>query len=231
MNEVSHATGSIPTSGRHSQIERSTGTSLDYEQFLTLMVAQLENQDPLEPMSNQEFAAQMAQFAQLERLASIDTRLEESLQAQVLSTQAVTNTMAAGLIGKEMMALGSTLEFTGGSAALNISLSAPAEKVIIRIFDAEGNKVRTIRQYSLPGGANTITWDGTNDAGDPMANGTYGYEVEAISANDTLIDAVTSSTGIITGVSYEGGVATLLIGNLRFSMGDVISISMPGGSK
>ena len=64
-----------------------------------------------------------------------------------------------------------------------------------------------------------------------MANGTYGYEVEAISANDTLIHAVTSSTGIITGVSYEGGVATLLIGNLRFSMGDVISISMPGGSK
>ena len=231
MTDVSQAISSIPRSGMPAQLERSTGTTIDSEQFLVLLVAQLSNQDPLEPMSNQEFAAQMAQFGQLQRLASIDDRLQESLQAQVLSTQAVTNTMAAGLIGKEVLALGNTTELSQEDATLHISLGGPAETVTIKIFDAEGRLVRTIRHDDMPGGPNTITWDGLDDAGDAQTDGTYVYEVVAIDANGKLVDAVTATSGVITGVSYEGGVATLMVGDHRFAMGDVISISAPGGSQ
>ena len=231
MTDVSQAISSIPRSGMPAQLERSTGTTIDSEQFLVLLVAQLANQDPLEPMSNQEFAAQMAQFGQLQRLASIDDRLQESLQAQVLSTQAVTNTLAAGLIGKEVLALGNTTELSQGDATLHISFGGPAETVTIKIFDTEGRLVRTIRHDDMPGGPNTITWDGLDDAGDAQTDGTYVYEVVAIDANGKLVDAVTATSGVITGVSYEGGVATLMVGDHRFAMGDVISISAPGGSQ
>lgn len=230
MTDVSQALTGIAKSGAPAQLERKAGTTIDQAQFLTLLVAQLENQDPLEPMSNQEFAAQMAQFGQLESLNRIDARLAESLQAQVLSTQAVTNTMAASLIGKEVLAIGNTIDLSLKGATLHISLADAAEQVTIKIFDPEGKVVRTIRQENLPGGANTIAWDGLNDAGDPQTSGTYGFEVTAVDAAGQLVDAFTAAAGLITGVSYEGGVATLMVGDRQFAMGDVISISMPGGS-
>ncbi|MCH8327476.1 MAG: hypothetical protein IID15_03005 [Candidatus Marinimicrobia bacterium] len=230
MTDATQAISGIPTSGMPAQLNRSTGTSIDSEQFLTLLVAQLRNQDPLEPMSNQEFAAQMAQFGQLERLANIDDSLKESLRAQVLSTQAVTNTMAAALIGKEVLAVGDSVELSQDGAVLNVSLSGPAETVTIKIYDNDGKLVRTIGQEDMPIGANTIAWDGLDNAGDALESGTYVYEVVAVDASGKLVDAILASSGIITGVSYEGGVATLMVGDRRFAMGDVISISAPGGS-
>lgn len=228
MLDASQATSSLQGAGA-AQIQRSTGATLDHDQFLTLLVAQLENQDPLEPMSNQEFAAQMAQFGQLERLNSIDESLSRNLEAQVLSTQAVTNTMAASLIGKQVLAVGDTIILDGSGADLYVSPQEPADTVTIDILNAEGEVVRTIRQQGLLAGGQTIGWDGTDDAGDPVPWGTYRYEVRALASDGSAVDVLTASSGIITGVSYEGGIATLMVGDSLFPMGDVISIKVAGG--
>lgn len=219
--------GTIPGAGG-SQIERTTGAIIDHEQFLTLLVTQMQNQDPLEPMSNQEFAAQMAQFGQLERLNSIDGNLVASLEAQVLSTQAVTNTMAASLIGKEVLAAGNSVVLDGSSAKLYVSLSEPAEKMTIDIYNDDGKVVWSIQTGAKSAGPQTIAWDGTNNAGDPLPEGIYTYKVSAKDINGQVVELLTATSGIITGVSYESGVATLMVGDLFFPMGDVISISMPG---
>ena len=230
MIEATAAIGSLSDASSGTQIARSTGTIINHEQFLTLLVAQLKNQDPLEPMSNQEFAAQMAQFGQLERLNSIDNRLAQSLEATVLSTQAVNNTMAASLIGKKVLAIGDAIILeTGGSADLYVSLAGPAETVIIDILNAEGEVVRTIQQRTMLPGGQTIGWDGTDDAGDPLAGGIYTYRVSAKDIDGHAVTALTATSGIITGVSYEGGIATLMVGDILFAMGDVISISAAGG--
>ncbi len=200
---------------------------IDQEQFLQLLVAQLQNQDPLSPMESQEFASQMAQFASLERLHSIDTRLGDSLDAQLLSTQAITNTMAASLIGKEVVAAGDSFVLKNGSANLHLELAAPAKDVEIKIYDQEGNLIQTIWRRKLDSGKNTVVWDGKDYSGNTVADGTYTYSVLATDADGNPVGALQTASGIITGVNYEGGIATLIAGDLEFPMGNVISIRQP----
>ena len=200
---------------------------IDQEQFLKLLVAQLQNQDPLSPMESQEFASQMAQFASLERLHSIDTRLGDSLNAQLMSTQAITNTMAASLIGKEVVAAGDNIVLKNGSANLHLELAAPAKDVEIKIYDQEGNLIQTIWRRTLDSGKNTVVWDGQDYSGNTVADGTYTYSVLATDADGNPVSALQTASGIITGVNYEGGIATLIAGDLEFPMGNVISIRQP----
>jgi len=205
---------------------RNTGF-IDQEQFLKLLVAQLQNQDPLTPMESQEFASQMAQFASLERLSSIDTRLAESLDAEIMSTQAINNTMAASLIGKQVVASGSDLMLTNGIANLHFTLAAPAKDVEITIYDEEGNTVQTLWRHKLGQGENLTVWDGTDISGNSVGDGTYTYSILAVDQEGNRISTLQTTSGIITGVSYEGGVATLLSGDMSFPMGNVISIRQP----
>jgi flagellar basal-body rod modification protein FlgD len=200
---------------------------IDQEQFLQLLIAQLQNQDPLSPMESQEFASQMAQFASLESLHSIDARLGDSLDAQLMSTQAITNTMAASLIGKEVVAAGNSLVLKSGLANLHFSLAAPAKDVEITIYDQEGNTIQTIWGHKLDYGENTVVWDGSNYGGNNAADGSYTYSVIATDQDGNPINTLQTASGIITGVNYEGGIATLLAGDLEFPMGNVISIRQP----
>lgn len=200
---------------------------LDQEQFLQLLVAQLKNQDPLSPMESQEFASQMAQFASLERLHSIDSRLGDALNAQLMSTQAITNTMAASLIGKEVVAAGDSLMLKNGSANLYFDLAAPAKEVEITIYDEEGIAIQTIWRRTLSEGENTVVWDGSDYSSNTVADGSYTYSVQATDQNGDPISALQTASGIITGVNYEGGIATLIAGDLEFPMGNVISIRQP----
>lgn len=80
------------------------GTTLAKEEFLTLLLAQLKNQDPLSPMENHEFAAQLAQFSQLEELQNIDSSIEQGLEVDLILTTAINNTLAATVIGKSASA-------------------------------------------------------------------------------------------------------------------------------
>lgn len=205
---------------------RNTGI-LDQTDFLTLLIVQLENQDPLSPMESQDFAAQMAQFSSLQSLQSIDQQIGQNLAASLLSTQAVSNAMAASLIGKEVVAIGEGLVLNDGSSTLRFSLSAPAHRVIITITDGNGTEVRTIQQEGLGGGVQIIEWDGADDSGEQLDDGTYGYQVAAFDSEGNAVDTLTTTSGIITGVNYEAGVAMLMVGDMLFPLGNVISIQMP----
>lgn len=204
---------------------RNTGT-LDQADFLTLLVTQLENQDPLSPMESQDFAAQMAQFSSLQSLQSIDQQIGQNLDASLLSTQAVSNAMAAGLIGKEVVAVGEGLILDDGSSTLRFSLSEPAHQVVITITDGNGIAVRIIQKEGLGGGEQIIAWDGTDDSGNRLADGTYGYKVDAFDREGNAVETLTTTSGIITGVNYAGGVAMLMVGDMLFPLSNVISIRM-----
>ncbi len=219
-----------PTSGSQVLAEASTSRNtgfIDQEQFLKLLIAQLQNQDPLTPMESQEFASQMAQFASLERLSSIDTRLAESLDAEIMSTQAINNTMAASLIGKQVVASGESVVLNDGIANLHFTLAASAKDVEITIYDEEGLIVQTLWRRKLGQGENLTVWDGTDSNGKSVADGTYTYSINATDQEGNQISVLQTTSGIITGVSYEGGIATLLSGDMSFPMGNVISIRQP----
>ncbi len=202
--------------------------AMDQEQFLTLMIVQLQNQDPTAPMESADMASQMAQFSSLKSLNSIDEKMGISLEATALSTQAVNNTMAASLIGKEVIAVGDGLILDDGHGKLIYSLAGEAQAVKITITDIEGNIVRTIDAGFQSGGEQSFDWDGTSTSGADLPNGIYRYQVSAVDANESPVGVYQATSGIITGVNYEGGVASLMVGGMVFPMGDVISIRMAG---
>jgi len=134
------------------------------------LIAELENQDLLAPMSSQDMASQLAQFGSLERLYSIDRQIGESLNVDLVMSQAINNTMAASLIGRELVAVGDNTVLKGGEANLNFVLEDPAAEVTITILDEAGQVVRTIGSNNLLGGEQTVVWNGTDYSGRSMAS-------------------------------------------------------------
>lgn len=225
MVNVTQATGGAPV--LPEGIQPHDRATITQDEFLTLLIAELENQDPLEPMRSQEMAAQLAQFASLERLFSIDQRLGESLDLDLLMTQAVNNTMAASLIGREVVAVGDSFILKDGGANLHFALADPAAEVTITILDESGQVVRTIRREDLLDGEQNLVWNGADDSGRSLSDGIYHFTITASDVEGNTVSAVTTASGIITGVSYETGMAVLLVGDLEFPMGNVISIRTP----
>lgn len=228
MVDAAQAIGGSPVSPGGLQPSDRT-TTITHDEFLTLLIAELENQDPLAPMSSQDMASQLAQFGSLERLYSIDQQLGESLDVDLVMNQAINNTMAASLIGKELVAVGDSAVLNGGQANLHFVLEDPAAEVTITILDEAGQVVRTIGSNNLLGGEQTVVWNGTDSSGRSMSDGVYRFTITASDADGNPINAITTASGIITGVSYETGVAILLVGDLEFPMGNVISIRIPEG--
>ncbi len=210
-------------------LAEGNGTTISHDEFLTLLIAELANQDPLAPMESQEMATQLAQFGSLERLYSIDQRIGEGLDMDMLLTQAVNNTMAASLIGREVVAVGDGIVLRDGRADLHFKLQDPAAEVTVTIRNQDGEVVRTIQRLNLMQGAQVVTWNGADDSGRLLSDGIYHFSITASDADGQSVNSMTTASGIITGVSYDTGTAILLVGDLEFPMGNVISIRIPGG--
>ncbi len=208
-------------------VQSGNSTTITHDEFLTLLITELENQDPLAPIDSHEMAAQMAQFGSLERLYSIDQQLGENLDIDLVMNQAINNTMAASLIGREMVAVGDSTILNDGTANLRFELGDPAAEVTITILDESGQAVRTIKCTDLLDGEQIVVWNGTDDSSRLLGDGVYRFKVTASDANGSAVNVITTASGIITGVSYETGTAVLLVGDLEFPIGNVISIRLP----
>lgn len=200
---------------------------LDQDQFLQLLVAQIQNQDPLSPQTGSEFAADLAQFASLESLNNIDSKMEASMIAQQNSTIASNNALAGSLIGREIMAAGEQAVLSDGAAELQIALEGLAETVNVSIFDADGMEVRTLVFQNLGGGAQSLNWDGTSNDGEQLPDGNYRYRVHATDSEGNVVASLTTTVGIVTGVSFVNGRALLMVGDIAIPLEDVVSFRDP----
>lgn len=202
----------------------SAGT-LSKDQFLKLLIEQLKHQDPLSPMQNTEFTSQMAQFSQLEQLYNVNTNLGTMAQASISAN----NAQSLGLIGKEVKAAGNSVDVKGGNASeMAFSLPENAATASVSISDAKGNVIATIDTGAKEMGDNTVSWDGRDAAGQPVASGTYTFSVNAYSLAGDSIPADTYMRGIVKSVSIQNGVSYLNLGNTKIQLGDVIEVSQPG---
>jgi flagellar basal-body rod modification protein FlgD len=203
---------------------KATGTSntLGKEAFLSLLIAQLQHQDPLNPADSTEFTAQLAQFSSLEQLSNINANLEnlELYQASINNAQAV------AFIGKDIVSKGNHLEVKGGqAAACEFDLSAAAKRAAVSIYDATGNFVSDLQLTTLKAGKQSVVWDGRDRNGNPVADGNYTFEVQAEGAVGEKLTATTYSKGTVTGVTFEDGVTYLKVGSSKVAIGDVTQIS------
>lgn len=177
----------------------STATSSTQEaqdRFMTLLVTQMKNQDPLNPLDNAQVTSQLAQLSTVTGIDKLNTTVE-SLISNVQSSQAL---QATNMIGHNVLIAGSTTTLSNGAGLFGIDLPASATNVTVTIRDSAGNAVRTMGLGAVEAGTYPLQWDGKNDQGTAAANGTYKIEVSAKSAEQTVA-ATTLSMSQVAGVS------------------------------
>lgn len=210
------------TSGGASTATTDASKTMGKEAFLTLLITQLQHQDPLNPADSTEFTSQLAQFSSLEQLSNVN----ENLDALKLYQASINNGQAVAFIGKEVVATGNHLEVTSGrAAACEFELSAAAKNTVVSIYDATGSFVADIRLTGLNAGKQSVVWDGKDRNGNPVADGNYTFDVQAEGAGDEKLAVTTFSKGTVTGVTFEDGVTYLMVGQSKIAVGDVTRIN------
>lgn len=193
---------------------------LGKDDFLQMLVTQLRYQNPLEPMADTEFVAQLAQFSTLEQMQNVNSSLQVNMQL----IQSVGNALATSLIGKHLRAVGDSIYLSeSGDTQISYSLSEGA-KVTLTISDSDGYPVRTLEVGSQPFGEHMVRWDGKDDSGRRVREGTYTYRVLAVDAEGNQVASGTYSEGGITGVRFVEGGAVMLVGNMEVDSSEIIEI-------
>jgi flagellar basal-body rod modification protein FlgD len=201
-----------------SQIANSIATAakkkgpndLDVNDFLTLMTTQLKNQDPMKPLDSTEFVSQLAQFGTVSGIQSMQSNIS-ALADALRSSQTLSG---ATLIGRDVLAPASSYTLgSAGSMVGALDLTAGTSNIQVAVKDASGQVVRHI-QVPQGNGLTTFTWDGTTDAGERAAPGTYDVNVTADNAgtNGTLqplLAAQVDSVSVDTNGALTLNTATL----------------------
>lgn len=227
MITSTYSTDSSTSTSSSSTSTSSSNSTLGQAEFLTLLVTQMKNQDPTNPMDNQQLTAQMAQFSSLEQLMNINTGLESLLAA----ANSTTSAQALSLIGKEVTTQGHNTYVTGGVAGnISMGLASDASSVTITIEDENGNVVRTLTSGSMSAGAQSVAWDGKDDSGATLADGLYSYSVSATDANGQAVDVTTYATGIVSTISFDQGVAYVHIGDVKYMLSEIVEVKDPSSS-
>lgn len=168
------------TSMANSQRNSANNNQLGQQEFLQLLVAQMRNQDPINPMDGAEFASQLAQFNSVEQLITVNNGLNNLQNSQEMMSASLTNSMAASLTGKSVKALSNEVHLASGqSADIQYKLNNSASEVEFIIRSENGTEVRREKVNGIASGDNTWVWDGRNESGDRMADGNYTVEVRA----------------------------------------------------
>lgn len=212
----------------YSPLPSSAGPQLGREDFLKLLITQLQMQDPFQPMDNEDMIAQLATFSSLEQLEQMNSGLKDGLDMDLLLGQLLNNTMATNLIGRNAHVASDKFSMEkDDSVTIGYRLKGPAQSVSIKIYDKNDNVVRVLESEGISATSHTVEWDGTDEHGDAVKPGDYRYEVEADGPGDSRIDLTSYLVGLVDGIRYRDGQAWLVVGADEFAMGTVLEVMQP----
>ncbi len=199
-----------------------TRKAMGKDDFLRLLLTQLQNQDPLSPVDNSQMLAQLAQFSSLEQMQSVASGLDSLLLAQASANQMST----ANLVGRSVTFRTGGVDWVKGGQPLALQAQlADAADVTAVVQDASGRTVRTIRLGPSQAGAVAFSWDGRDDKGGEVPAGRYQVLLSAKGGAGEDVGVEMRAQGVVRGVTFEDGVPLLLIGGSRVKMSDVVEIT------
>ncbi len=200
--------------------------SLGKDAFLTMMVAQLKHQDPLNPLEGTDMTAQLAQFSSLEQQISMNTNLASIPSAL---NNASTNENIFDYMGKDIVSDGNPVSLYQGQVVSGgtFELEEPATINVV-VYDSNGTAVRRMSSGNerIEAGTYNIEWDGKNDDGLTVQDGEYTYEVKALNAKRQYLDVATETSGTVSGVTTYGGKAYLMVDGKRVDPDSVASVTL-----
>lgn len=205
------------------QVKGHGNANLDKDAFFKLMMAQLKNQDPMNPLKNHEMAAQLAQFSSLEQMSNMNATLTkiENKNSQPENFQAL------NLIGKTVAGDSSKVVRSQFDKVHDFNFAAPTDlsEAKIKITNEKGESVREYKMNNLQAGANKITWNGMNEAGAAQPAGEYKFSIEAKDKTGQKINIKTEFEGKISGLSFSAEGPVLQVGSQSIKMKDVRQIT------
>jgi len=188
--------------------------------FMNLLVAQIQNQDPLSPMDNAEFTSQITQFTMLDELAAMGQKLDE----QVLMAQSINNTAMLSLVGRSCTVEGEEVHVSDGVVSGNKLNATQPGTATITVRDESGTVVASYLK-TVDTGLNDIGWDGTLASGEEAADGEYSLSVSMVNNQNQSVSATTLMTGPVQGLRYENGVAVVQVHGEEFYVSDIYQVS------
>lgn len=212
--------GISSTNSSGSSLGTSRQTIADnFDTFLQLLITQLKNQNPLEPLDTNQFTQQLVQFTSVEQ----QLKTNEFLEAMMQSSQNSTNAQAVGYVGKTVTVSGTTTDLVDGEAAWIYRIENAAPNSTVTIKDQNGNVVYS-EQLSLKAGTDRIVWDGTTSSGEQLTGGTYTITIDARNGEGQYVPVTTEMMGVVDGVDVSGTEPYILIGDLRLPLSSVTAV-------
>lgn len=190
---------------------------LEKDAFLKLLVAQLRNQNPLNPLSNDQFINQSAAFSSLEALRSI----QSSLEATAGGNSQLTG--AADLLGKKVTGHTGTFDFAGTPVQLPYTLPGAAS-VVVEVADASGTVVKRFNLGRQSAGSHLVAFNGQGDGSLPLPVGMYRYRVLAATGGGQL-EPIAAVAGLVSGVALQKGVPMISLGSVKMAISDLTAVS------
>ncbi len=220
---VSPTSTATATAAGAAQASQASGTSsLGESDFLRLLTAQLANQDPLQPVDNQAFIAQLAQFSSLEQLQGVSSRLDSLLLATASSGQL----QAASLVGKTVSYRASGLTLVQGQPPPSLSVTLAGRAAVGAVIqDASGATVRTLSLGTQEAGTFALAWDGRDDHGNQLPPGSYTVRLSAKAADGSSPAVSAAAAGTVQAIDFSSGAAQLVIGGAHVKMSDVVQVT------
>lgn len=201
-------------------VDRTKHNIMGKNEFMKLLTYQMANQDPLNPVDQKKFTADMAQFAQLEQLANMNTKMEELSK----NSPSESKFYGASFIGKEITTSGTSVVYDGQARSVDIPvfLEKDAKAVIVNIFDKQNQLIGKIEKENVGRGNQVITWDGLALDKATANKGEYRVDVKAFDKEFQGFAGQTKSSGLVTGVYFENGETILEVdGKKRVFLRDV----------
>lgn len=199
---------------------KSAGFGADFDSFLTLLTAQLKNQDPTKAMDTTEMTNQLVAFAGVEQQIKMNGSLEDLIALQ----QTGQLTAAAPLLGRTVEVASDKLALQDGNAILRLPAAGRATEAVLKIQDAAGRTVReaTLKLNAAPG---DLVWDGRDQQGKQLADGVFRFTLDGRDVNGNAAPVTATVVGRATGVERDGANSLkLLLGKLEVGFDQVQSV-------
>lgn len=214
---ASNATATASTTATQTDKDKF---SKDYLLFLNMLTTQLKNQDPAEPLDTNQFTQQLVQFSNVEQQIKVNDKLQLLIDGQGTSGASA----ALGYLGKDVDANGDKIALDAdGSAPYQFIADKNYQKVDIAIFNSKGVEVRKI-DGPKEKGLQQLTWDGRDNTGNPMPEGTYTVRVSGSDSSGNKTDLSTIISGKVTSVGTENGTPMLTVNGIPLSADEIIAI-------
>jgi flagellar basal-body rod modification protein FlgD len=213
------STGS-PNGTSSSSSNAASNGAMTSADFLSLLVSELQNQDPMNATSVTDFINQMTQYVNVASQQAINT----SLGSLAGSFTSLVTLNSVNYIGHNVTAATDTAVLSKGSATFNYSLSSDSADVEITVTDSAGNKVLT-KKTNGESGSNSFTWDGKDSDGKQLDDGKYKISVTATDAVGNSVFKYTSITGTVTGIDTSTSTPSLTVNGVSVSANNIIGVS------